>query len=305
MKNMVDVVIPVYKPDEEFEKLLTMLSKQTVPPQKVIFMETESDVALPNVSKVGPFEVVTLQPEEFDHAGTRNQGSKKGFSDYVLLMTQDAIPRDEYFIENMLAGFLVDPKVKATYARQIPKKDCKPIERLTRSYNYPRESFLSKAEDIEKKGIKTFFMSDVACMYERATFERLGGFSAPAVFNEDMLFAHRLITAGFAVYYNGDACVYHSHNLSLKDYFKRNFDLGASQAMHPEVFETISSESEGKKMVKEVIKKLFSTGRWYLVPLFILQCGAKYLGFKMGKKYDQYSIEKRRKLSSNPYFWKE
>ena len=37
----VDVLIPVYKPDRRFARLLQMLRKQTVVPNRIIIMNTE------------------------------------------------------------------------------------------------------------------------------------------------------------------------------------------------------------------------------------------------------------------------
>ena len=37
----VDVLIPVYKPDRRFSRLLTMLQKQTLAPDRIIVMNTE------------------------------------------------------------------------------------------------------------------------------------------------------------------------------------------------------------------------------------------------------------------------
>ena len=41
LDRTVDVLIPVYEPDEDFKKLLKMLSRQTVRPRKIILMVTE------------------------------------------------------------------------------------------------------------------------------------------------------------------------------------------------------------------------------------------------------------------------
>ena len=41
LSGAVDVLIPVYEPDESFQKLLKMLSNQTVRPEKIILMVTE------------------------------------------------------------------------------------------------------------------------------------------------------------------------------------------------------------------------------------------------------------------------
>ena len=37
----VDVLIPVYKPDQRFARLLEMLEKQTIKPDRIIVMNTE------------------------------------------------------------------------------------------------------------------------------------------------------------------------------------------------------------------------------------------------------------------------
>ena len=40
---MVDVIIPVYRPDEKLEKLIEKLNQQTVEPAHIFFMQTMSD----------------------------------------------------------------------------------------------------------------------------------------------------------------------------------------------------------------------------------------------------------------------
>ncbi|MBQ6542636.1 MAG: glycosyltransferase family 2 protein [Lachnospiraceae bacterium] len=304
LSGALDVLIPVYEPDESFEKLLKMLSNQTVRPEKIILMVTEGshEVALDeqNDSKI---EIHRLQKTEFDHAGTRNAAVSFSDAELVLFMTQDAVPEDVHFIEELVEGMEQDEKIAVSYARQLAKKDTKPIERLIRRFNYPEESRMKSLEDLEELGIKTYFCSDVAAVYRREIFTELGGFETPAVFNEDMVFAAKAVKAGYKVYYNAEARVVHAHNLKLMEQFRRNFDVGASQADHPEVFEEISSESEGGKLFKTVSKGLVKLGRWYLLPYFILQCGAKFIGFRLGKRYPKLKPGFVKKCSSNRAYW--
>ena len=304
LSGAVDVLIPVYEPDESFQKLLKMLSNQTVRPEKIILMVTEGshEVELDerNDSKI---EVHRLQKTEFDHAGTRNAAVSFSDAELVLFMTQDAVPEDVHFIEELVDGMERDEKIAVSYARQLAKKDTKPIERLIRRFNYPEESRMKSLEDLDTLGIKTYFCSDVAAVYRREIFTELGGFETPAVFNEDMVFAAKAVKAGYKVYYNAEARVVHAHNLKLMEQFRRNFDVGASQADHPEVFEEISSESEGGKLFKTVSKGLVKLGRWYLLPYFILQCGAKFIGFRLGKRYPKLKPGFVKKCSSNRAYW--
>ena len=41
IRKRVDVIIPVYKPDKKFARLLRMLSLQTYPVNRIIVMNTE------------------------------------------------------------------------------------------------------------------------------------------------------------------------------------------------------------------------------------------------------------------------
>ena len=304
LAGAVDVLIPVYEPDESFQILLRMLGGQTVLPRKIILMVTEGGKEVfPEGSSDPRIEIHRLQKADFDHAGTRNLAASYSDAEMILFMTQDAVPEDIHFLEEMLDGMSNDEKIAVTYARQLPKKDCRPIERLIRRFNYPEDSRMKSLEDLPELGIKTYFCSDVSAMYRREIFEKLGGFQTPALFNEDMIFAAAAVRAGYKIFYNAEARVLHSHNLKLMEQFRRNFDVGASQADHPEVFAEISSESEGGKMFKTVSKGLVKLGRWYLLPYFILQCGAKFIGFRLGKGYQKLKPAKVKKLSSNRAYW--
>ena len=84
--------------------------------------------------------------------------------------------------------------------------------------------------------------------YDREVYQKMGGFTERAIFNEDMIYAGTMVQNGYTVVYAADARVYHSHNYSGRQQFHRNFDLGVSQAEHPEIFEGVPSEGEGIRL---------------------------------------------------------
>ena len=71
-----------------------------------------------------------------------------------------------------------------------------------------------------------------------------------------MIFAAGAVKAGYGIAYVPEAKVYHSHHYTNMEQLRRNFDLGVSQADHPEVFAGVPSESEGIKLVKQTIAHL-------------------------------------------------
>ena len=103
------------------------------------------------------------------------------------------------------------------------------------------------------------------------------------IFNEDMIFARRLLNAGGSIAYAADAEVYHSHNYTGIQQLKRNFDLGVSHAQYPEIFGGVATQQEGMKLVKEKAGYLLKTGKPFMIFKLVWQSGCKYLGYRLGK----------------------
>ncbi len=306
----VDILIPAYKPGKQFAELIECLQLQTYPVHKIIVMNTEQAFWLdalsryPELTLVNKLEVHHLTQMEFDHAATRDAAMKLSDADICVCMTQDAIPYDENMLAHLIAP-LEDEMVAVSYARQLPSLDAGEVEAFTRSFNYPAESRKKTLADVETLGIKAYFCSDVCAAYNRVTYEKLGGFIAPAIFNEDMIFAAGALKSGYAVYYAADAKVVHSHNYTFMQQLRRNFDLAVSQAMHPEVFAGISSEKEGKKMVLATCKHLIKVGKPFQIVRLVLQSGAKYIGYFLGKRYEKMTPKMINYFTSSPMFWKQ
>ena len=118
-----------------------------------------------------------------------------------------------------------------------------------------------------------------------------------------MIYAAGVIQAGYAIVYEADAKVIHSHNLSPMEQFHRNFDLAVSQADHPEIFAGLPSEGEGIRLVKKTAGWLCKTGKPWLVPSLVLHSGMKYLGYRMGKMYQKLPKGLVMKCTMNRAYW--
>lgn len=303
-KPIVDILIPTYRPGQEFEELLLGLLKQTYPVRNILIVNTNASLWDSRFEQIVPnLYVDHVEQRQFDHGGTRAAMADSSDADLLLFMTQDAIPADEMLVEHLVMQFSL-PQVKAAYARQLPKAGCSILEAYTRGFNYPPESDIKDYGDLPKLGLKTFFCSNVCAMYDRKVYEELGGFVSHTIFNEDMIYAAGLIEAGYSIAYAADAQVYHSHNYGCIAQLKRNFDLGVSQAQYPEIFEKYPSEGEGIRMVKQTAAYVCRIHRpWLLVPLFF-QSGFKYLGYLLGKNYQRLPRGVIRHCTMNRNWWK-
>ncbi len=300
----IDVIIPTYKPDEKLDRNLRMLGRQTVRPDRILLINTEEALFKSReFSRLPQAEIVHIAKSEFDHGGTRNRAAAMCDGDIMVLMTQDAVPADEHLIEELLKPF-ADEEVCAVYGRQMADYKDNPLEAFTRIFNYPKKSRVKSARDLPELGIKTFFCSNVCAAYRKSVYDQLGGFPVHTIFNEDMIFASRLIESGKKIAYAADARVWHWHNYTAWQQLTRNFDLAVSQVDYGGLFLQVKSESEGIRMVTMALRYFIRKGRWSYLPHIVVQNGAKYIGYKLGQNYKRLPRRLILKISLNPSYWK-
>lgn len=302
-RKVVDVIIPTYKPDDTCVLLIKRLLNQSYPVHEIHLIDTVTGIFPKELTQIdSSVKITRIEPEKFDHGGTRHKGAMESRADIIVYMTQDAIPANEYLIEELVKPF-ENKEIAVTYARQLPNNDCNIIERYTRLFNYPKESRVKSLDDIGEMGIKTYFCSDVCAAYRKSIYESLGGFEEKTIFNEDMIMAAKIIQSGGKIKYVAEAQVIHSHNYSCWQQFHRNFDLAVSQVNHPEIFQDIKSESEGIQLVKKTMIYLIKIKKpWLIVKLFF-QSGFKYMGYWMGKKYKNLPIWVIKLCTMNSRYW--
>ena len=248
----VDVIIPAYHPGKEFATLIKRLEKQSVPIHRIIVMNTEESMWNKEWEKLSDvMEIHHLAKSEFDHGGTRAQAAELSDADVMIFMTQDAMPADRELLAELLKALEQDENIAAAYARQLPNAECSFVERYTRAFNYPDRSAVKTKKDMDQYGIKTFFCSNVCAAYKKDIYQKQGGFVRRTIFNEDMIYAGGLIQAGYGIAYAAEAKVIHSHNYNCMQQFHRNFDLGVSQAEHPEIFKEYRPKGKACALLKK------------------------------------------------------
>ncbi len=305
----VDVIIPLYQPDNKLNQLLLRMGKQTIKPKNILLLQTIEDMNsrnildLPEIKGIN-IEIFYINKEDYDHGGTRSYGASLSEADILMFMTQDAIPADKFLVEKLLEPY-EDDLVAATYARQLPESKASIIERYSRSFNYPSKSRIKALNDIEDLGIKTYFCSNVCASYRRDIYNKLGGFVEKTIFNEDMIMGHRMIHEGYKIGYQSEAKVIHSHVYTYWQQLTRNFDLGVSHRQYKDVFLGVSSESEGIRLVKSNLKYLINNNKYLVIPDLILSSGFKYLGYKLGVNYNKLPKSLVIKCTMNKGYWKD
>lgn len=282
--SKISVIIPTYNAGAKLTEILTILSAQSRLPDEVLVVDSgSSDDTLHRCAAFPLVKILKIDHSSFNHGGTRDLALHTAVGEFIIFLTQDAVPADVFFISNMLAPF-ADSRVALVYGRQLPNQSASPAEKLTRQFNYPPQSCLRTSADIPTFGIKAFFFSDAASAYRRSAYEQLGGFERNVKTNEDMFIAARALHAGFGIYYAASAMVLHSHDFTLSQRFLRYRDQGEEITLHAAILGNAAPSAEGKKMLLFVSQNLLRKGKVLAWFRFCLGCVAGYLGFRAGKR---------------------
>jgi len=139
---------------------------------------------------------------------------------------------------------------------------------------------------ISEMGVRAFLISDVCSAYRRSAYLNAGGFDHPIMTNEDMLMAQRLLEGGNSLCYCGAAAVYHSHNMTLAQQFRRNYIVGRTMKRYEERFAHVNEMGEGTKLAKTVLVQLLREMHLIEALCFCADCAARLLGNRLGRMHE-------------------
>ena len=285
MNKKVLCIIPTLNAEYEIEILINkLLSQKDVLLDILLIDSSSTDNTILILDRLS-VNYIVIDKKDFNHANTRNIALDYK-ADFYMFMTQDAIPYDEYLVKNLLSSFRND--IVVSYARQIPKKDADLIESYARGKNYPEDSSIKSKNDLKTLGIKTFFSSDSCAMYDANYFKEVKGFTLNLNTNEDMEFAARAILNDKKIYYNADARVYHSHNFTFLEIWKRYKTIGIffknNKWILDEVNKNIKITNSGISQAIDEIKYLYKIDKKAILKSVTISF-IKFFAFKIGNKF--------------------
>lgn len=297
------VIIPLMNGGQNWHRAAKSITIQSITPSKVLTIDSESADGSDRVAVDAGFEVHKISKSQFDHGGTRQWAAKILEDNNILVfMTQDAILADTESLFHIVKVFN-NEQVGAAYGRQLPRKGAGPIEAHSRLFNYPPESEFRTLRDTTHLGLKAAFASNSFAAYRTKALFEVGGFPNKLILSEDMVVFARMLTAGWSVAYVADACVYHSHDYTLSQEFKRYFDIGVFHRNQHWILEQFGKpEGEGFQFVRYEQAYLRKRAPW-LIPSSVVRTLAKYIGYKLGQQYHNIPPKWRRKISMNPRYW--
>ncbi len=232
MSAGVTVAIPVRDGGELLAGTLTALACQSVE-HELLVCDSGSLDGSARLARSHGARVLEIEPARFSHGGTRNLLVREARGEHVALLTQDAEPADERWLERLLSGFDLAEDVGIVYGPYRARANASPAVRIELERWFDslspdgrpqlerlreRERWLPAEELIGRRG---FFTDANACI-ARAAWERAPFREVP--YAEDRVLAIDMLRAGYAKVYVPDAMVLHSHDYTTSEQLRRCFD---------------------------------------------------------------------------------
>ncbi len=282
----ISILIPTRNGEDTLLELLAMLSVQTISIKEVLIIDSSSTDKTVEIAKDNGAAVTVVPKAEFDHGGTRTLISRKASGDLLIFLTQDAIPASKDAIEKLIAPLMTNQNIAVTYGRQLPAFNANDFAAHLRHVNYPPHSNIRDLNNIGKYGFRTIFTSNSFSAYRKSILQEVGYFKNGLIFGEDTCTVGKLLLKGYKIAYVSEARVYHSHNYTWNEEFKRSFDIGVLHTSEKWMLETFGgAEGEGVKYIFSELSSLTKKKKFHLLPAFIVRIGLKFTGYKLGRNY--------------------
>ncbi len=184
-------------------------------------------VAFDNASTDGTLEEIRKYTDRIHHvpAGAYvpgrilNQAMAATEGEIVVFINSDCTPQNDSMLEALLAGF-VSEEIAAVFGRQMPRPDCRALLAKDTDDTY--------GDGSRQRYWRHCFSMAVSAI-RRSAWERMP-FNEDLQYSEDIDWTWRARGRGYQIRYVPDAMVMHSHNYTLRQFYKRQFGEGRAEA---------------------------------------------------------------------------
>lgn len=227
------VVILTKNPGLIFREVFVSVLEQEAPFKfEILIVDSGStDGTIEYVLSRPEVRLVQIPPSEFGHGRTRNLAMSLANGSYVAMLTHDAKPASRKWLANLIAPMEENSNVAGVFGRHLayPSANAYTKRDLKLHFDgflaWPRAFHLDDRPrykmDPGYRQVLHYF-SDNNAGLRKLVWARI---PYPDVdFAEDQLWAKAVVEQGYLKAYADDAAVFHSHDYSILDSFRRSFD---------------------------------------------------------------------------------
>lgn len=226
-RNRAAVIIPTYNGGELFKQVLASVLKQKCDFEfEVVVVDSgSSDGTLEFAKSVSSrVRCEQINKNDFQHGRTRNYAISLTDSEYVAVLTQDALPANTDWLTNLLTGFEKSDRIAGVIGRHIAYPEHNQFVRRDLDAMFNKFSDIASVYSLDRmlpsfiyhggledNMIKHFY-SDNNSALRRSVWNEL---PYPNIdWGEDQVWCWEMLKLGFEKAYVDSAAVYHSHAIN-------------------------------------------------------------------------------------------
>jgi glycosyltransferase involved in cell wall biosynthesis len=207
---LASIVIRACNEEKHIPRLLEGIAQQSVKETEIILVDSGSTDSTLDIVSHYPVQVVQVRPEEFTFGYSLNQGIARAKGELIVIVSAHVYPVYPDWLERLLAPF-IDPQIALTYGKQRGNSATKFSEQQIFHHWYPDRSqshqpypFCNNANAAIRRSL----------WVENRFNEILSGL-------EDLEWAHRIMSKGYAIAYIAEAEVIHVHEETPRGIYNR------------------------------------------------------------------------------------
>ena len=232
----ISIVIPTNSNLNKLKELVRTISNQKgIGELEIILVNSGSD----DLSLLHKFEkisdskitikIIDIDPSQFNHGRSRNLGAKEATNQYLMFMTDDALPFSENLFYQMCDVLDKNTDIAASTVKQIPRSDSDLMSCYSIKYFYDilklDQDRIVSCENFEKldssERRRVAQIDDVCSCYRNEIFTKYQ--YKELSYGEDIELGVRFVRDGYKIAQLASNGVIHSHTRMASYYLKRQF----------------------------------------------------------------------------------
>lgn len=226
----VSVVIPVRNGERYLAKVLeAVFAQKTQGPFEVVVVDSGSTDGTLDIAGRFPVRLLRIAGSDFNHGITRNYAIARTTGSFVALLTADAVPVGNDWLEKLVRHLREDSSVAGVYSRQRPQPEASclvqaRVERFFTADTLRRVSsmdspyYFQGLSPLEKHRFCNF--DNVSSCIRKEVWQKIPFVKTD--FGEDLEWSLAALREGYKIVYEPESVVYHSHDFSALEWYRRN-----------------------------------------------------------------------------------
>jgi glycosyltransferase involved in cell wall biosynthesis len=229
----VSCIIPTKNAGSEFNYVLKkLLQQQGLNQLEIIVVDSGSTDETLKIAKKHRTRIFHIDPKSFNHGIVRNFGAARAKGDYLIFMSQDAIPIGDFLICDLVKVMEEDKEIAGSTVKQVPRSDADLFACWQLWYYYNKlmqitDNHIVQASKHNFKKLEpteTRKMAQLDNVFSCVRKDIFDNFLFKELqYAEDLDLGLRLLQKGYKLAFLFSHGVVHSHNRSPDYFFKRSY----------------------------------------------------------------------------------